>query len=706
MILLNDGSIKNTYFIGGFILSKYSSSYQKYFKAALAATVAGGAFVTVAPLNSQANEAGPTVFKDLNEKAHYYAPVLNLSARGIVKGYEDGTFKPNKSVTRGQAAKILANTLGLDTVNVKDPGFTDVKKTDQYYGPIAALAEAGIINGYDDKTFKPNNNLKRSQMAKIITLGFGLEETALTDNRFTDVKSTDAYAGYVQAMLTNNVTTGTTATTFEPNALVTRGQIASFVVRSEAAVSVKAPADVTSEVVNITDNTVELANGKTYRLATTVKSLVNPSNLAVLKGANVKVTEQDGQINKISSIEITANGNAESHLVLDGKEAALEGDLKVNGDYVSIKNVIVEGNLEIAGKVKNSFLSDGITVKGKTVITDDSAATANNEGKVYRSIAFAGAQTAAEEATNKPVIAFANATMGTIEVSKKDIVIEATGTTKVQSFVLSSNVHLKAEAGVTIPEVILAEGVTEVVLDAKVDSLTINTAAELTVGGTGEIGSVVLTSKDAKVSLSENVKIEKLILPEGVDAKDVIGNYDAIKGNIGTIEGEKNPEVKPETPTTPPGNGGDEGPETPVGPTGNELLNKNLHAHLGKVNDASGGAVGISLSGNTFNVAIHDRNSTLGSFNNAASSIFESFKDNTVVNSATMSVQIGSSIVPITKSDIDNGLDINTVVQKALDEIGLSESNKLSILEGRSMTMQIEGTVEGKPFNSTYQFQF
>ena len=570
-------------------MRKYSTSYQKLFKAALATTVATGAFVSVAPLSIYANEAGPAVFKDLNENAHYYSPVLNLSARGIVKGYADGTFKPNNSVTRGQAAKILANTLGLDTVNVQNPGFTDVKTTDEYYGPIAALAQAGIINGYDDKTFKPNNNLKRSQMAKIITLGFGLEETALTDTRFKDVKSSDAYAGYVQAMLTNNITTGTTATTFEPNALVTRGQIASFVVRSEAAVSVSAPADVTSEIVNITNNTVELANGKTYRLASTIKSLVNPTNLAVLKGATVKVTEQDGQIGKISSIAITASGNATSHLVLNGEGAALAGDLKVNGDYVSIKNVVVEGNLEIGNNVKNSFLSDGITVKGKTIISDDKTdATAKNEGKMYRSIAFVkpfSAQTAAEEATNKPVIVFSNSSMGTIEVSKNDVVIEATGTTSVQALVVSSNVHLKAETGVSIPQVTIAEGVTLITIDAPVANLVINTNSDLKIEGTGDLGAitiesnkevkfettgkvsqVTITSKDSKVEFGANTKVGNLVLPEGVNAKDVIGNYDSIKGNIDTIGG-KDPVVTPPTTTpTPPTGGNGGGTTTPPQP--------------------------------------------------------------------------------------------------------------------------------------------
>ncbi|WP_158232648.1 S-layer homology domain-containing protein [Sporosarcina sp. P26b] len=217
-----------------------SKSSHKLFKATLATTVAAGAFVVAVPLATNAAVS----FTDVKPGVHYYEPVLELATRDVVKGYDDGTYRPNQSVTRAQSAKILAHVLDLDTQNVKDPGFADVKKGTPYYGPIAALAQAGYIKGYEEKgvkTFKPNNNLTRSQMAKILTLGFGLKEEELVANRFADVNPSDAYAGYVAALLNKEITTGTTNTTFEPNGLVTRGQMSTFVVRTEMALNKTKP---------------------------------------------------------------------------------------------------------------------------------------------------------------------------------------------------------------------------------------------------------------------------------------------------------------------------------------------------------------------------------------------------------------------------------------------------------------------------------
>lgn len=208
---------------------KKQISHQKLFKATLAAAVATGTIVAIAPLES---EASKLAISDIAQNQHKEA-ITNLLERGIVNGFPDGTFKPSQQVTRGQAAKIIAQILNLDTQNVKDPGLTDVSKDNQYYGAIAALVNKGIISGYEDKTFKPGIPLTRAQMAKILAIGFGFEEESYKDTHFIDVKLTNWYAGYVQALFTNQITSGTTPTTFSPGEYVTRGQLASFVVRSE-----------------------------------------------------------------------------------------------------------------------------------------------------------------------------------------------------------------------------------------------------------------------------------------------------------------------------------------------------------------------------------------------------------------------------------------------------------------------------------------
>ena len=169
-------------------------------------------------------------------------------------------------------------------------------------------------------------------MAKMISIGFNLEEVKLTNSPFTDVKAEHWYADYVQALITNEITTGTTPTTFEPNAFVTRGQMASFIVRSESAVHN------TAKLVSVSNDSVKLSTG-TYALSADLKKILNASNSVALVGAVLEYTVKDGVIVKITSIELTANGNEKDSVVLDGQGATFTGAVRVNGDYISLKNL-------------------------------------------------------------------------------------------------------------------------------------------------------------------------------------------------------------------------------------------------------------------------------------------------------------------------------------------------------------------------------
>lgn len=187
------------------------------------------------PILPSRPQTGPNEpFFDVKKSDYFYEGVKSLSERGIIQGYPDASFKPHRSVTRGQAAKILANALKLDMENVPDPGFIDINRNNEYYKPIAALVNAGIIKGYPDGMFKPNRSLTRAHMSKMIVLGYQLSEEEIIGNPFEDVELESEYAGYIQTLYTEGITTGTTATTFSPNSEVRRGQLAAFVIRSEA----------------------------------------------------------------------------------------------------------------------------------------------------------------------------------------------------------------------------------------------------------------------------------------------------------------------------------------------------------------------------------------------------------------------------------------------------------------------------------------
>lgn len=184
-----------------------------------------------APANAAEAGAPTHAFPDVEPSDYFFDAVESLSAEGILSGYEDGTYRPNQPVTREQAAKIISLALGLDIENVEDPAFSDVKDSDYFYAYIAALAGRSILEGQADGSFRPKDNLTRAQMAKILSKAYDLGEERLGDEVFKDVKDGDWFSVYLPALIANGITLGRTADTYDPNGTVTRAQMAAFVYR-------------------------------------------------------------------------------------------------------------------------------------------------------------------------------------------------------------------------------------------------------------------------------------------------------------------------------------------------------------------------------------------------------------------------------------------------------------------------------------------
>ncbi|MFA1736660.1 5'-nucleotidase C-terminal domain-containing protein [Lysinibacillus fusiformis] len=131
----------------------------------LTATAAALAITAVAAAPASAASS----FSDVKENHADYEGISTLYAAGIISGFPDGTFKPDTNVTRGQAAKMIAGALKLDTKEVVNPNFKDIDAANTYYGPIAALVELKVISGYGDNTFRPNQTITHGDLAKILS---------------------------------------------------------------------------------------------------------------------------------------------------------------------------------------------------------------------------------------------------------------------------------------------------------------------------------------------------------------------------------------------------------------------------------------------------------------------------------------------------------------------------------------------------------
>ena len=178
------------------------------------------------PQEPQLPKSKPTVtFDDINQ--HWAKEMIEeLATLGIIQGYEDGTFRPNTPISRMHVAALLTRAFPFENVRAtKD--FSDVSPAHPYYEAILTLQQAGIIDGTNG-AFLPKENMTRAELAKILVgvLGLTPEGTA----SFSDVASTHWSTGYIAVLEREGIALGDNGE-YRPNDPVTRAQFVTFLYR-------------------------------------------------------------------------------------------------------------------------------------------------------------------------------------------------------------------------------------------------------------------------------------------------------------------------------------------------------------------------------------------------------------------------------------------------------------------------------------------
>jgi len=174
-------------------------------------------------------EASTQSFKDVSPNHPYKEIIQDMQARGMINGYPDGSFKPNEKVSRKHVAQLLNKALPLEAKLSKDIRYKDVPKNHPYYDGISKVTQAGIFSGDLNGNFNPEAPLTRVQMAKVLDLAFGLNINSIT--YFPDVSGNNWGYLHVNALYSNGITTGNQGY-FEPNEPVTRAHYAVFLHRA------------------------------------------------------------------------------------------------------------------------------------------------------------------------------------------------------------------------------------------------------------------------------------------------------------------------------------------------------------------------------------------------------------------------------------------------------------------------------------------
>ena len=169
-------------------------------------------------------------FVDVPSGSYYEDAVDWAVANGITTGTDAAHFSPDGICTRAQAVTFLWRAAGRPAPESRTMPFTDVPADSYYYDAVLWAVENGITKGTSSTTFSPDNTCTRAQ---IVTFLWRSEQSpaAGSSNPFTDVSADAYYADAVLWAVKEAITTGTTRTTFSPDAECTRAQIVTFLWR-------------------------------------------------------------------------------------------------------------------------------------------------------------------------------------------------------------------------------------------------------------------------------------------------------------------------------------------------------------------------------------------------------------------------------------------------------------------------------------------
>lgn len=184
---------------------------------------------TMTSMFSVSAKGGP--FADVDSTSTYAKALTYLKAKEILTGYDDGTFQPEKSVNRAEALKMLLSGLKIQ-IYPQTKGFSDVDAA-SWYGPFVLQAlKNGYVKGYPDGTFKPDRPVNRVEAMKmLLEISGAMKTMPLTGKPTITVDASNWYAPYVQFALDKNLIRVYDESQLRPGDGMNRGDIAEMLYR-------------------------------------------------------------------------------------------------------------------------------------------------------------------------------------------------------------------------------------------------------------------------------------------------------------------------------------------------------------------------------------------------------------------------------------------------------------------------------------------
>ena len=299
-------------------------------------------------------------------EGHWADPSIERwSEAGILKGGEDGTFRPNDPMTRAEFAVVLDRLMDYQTTakNV----FTDVDAAAWYADALLGANAAGVLKGTNATTAAPGANITREQAMVLLGRALGIAENAGAVSQFTDAADISAYAkGYVGGLTAAGLVNGTDGKC-NPQANITRAEVVAILDRAVSATVTEAT----------TYSTDAAGNVIVSKAGATLKDMTVSGNLIIAEGVGTGNVTLNG---------VTVKGNL---VVRGGGEHSviITGNSDIGTVIVDRKDGALRVSVEGGAKVETVIVNDGcddVKVQGSvgTLIVKNTAAPVEVAGKV------------------------------------------------------------------------------------------------------------------------------------------------------------------------------------------------------------------------------------------------------------------------------------------------------------------------------------
>ncbi len=435
-------------------------------------------------------------------------------AVGLIQGSPDGHFRPQAALSRQELAALLVQALKLPLTPQSQSSFRDVATTAWSLPAIEAVKQAGFMQGDRDGRFRPQASVT---MQELVALAVRIAHLNLEVDANTKLpeawNGASAWAAPSLLAASQHELLSEFSGKLQPRATVNRADAASILL------SALFPQQRVSTLQAVSDKQVQI-NGITYEPGQNVKGLLNDRNAAVLKGAELTFETNGRTITAVRSLHLHATGQPATagaaefsgNIKLDAEDTVIHGDVTVAGDYTSLLNAHIQGNLTIAESVANDFYSEGLQVEGTTSVKGGDDNT----------------------------VVFNSAVLNDMNVSKQNVHVVMDANSIVPTINVNTNASI--ESGSTLPLVNVNNGASSVQLQGNVTNLQVNSSqstqltgnssiSQLTVSGsgslalntTGTVQTLQVTNPSAQVSVNSTAQVNNVSLSAGVASGNVTG---------------------------------------------------------------------------------------------------------------------------------------------------------------------------------------